>query len=627
MAVKAKGQITLSSVTDVKATYRYYYLQSSTLAVPTKPTAYPPTEWNDTEPTYTEGSTKSLYFVDCTVFSDDTFSYSEVSLSSSYEAAKTAYNKAEAALKGTITSVKVLYALCDSNTTAPETGWDSTAPEWKSGKYMWQKTVVTYGDGTTKETAVTCISGASGNGIKTITEQYYQSSSATELADGKWAEAYPGWEEGKYIWTRSIIVYTDDSSNTTDAVCVSGSKGDPGRTYILEQSLGILKRQKNNTISPNFIEYNAYYRDGQSTERVPYYGIFVIEESTDGSTWEQLYESEEPEVSTKHDLYSVLATAAGEVIVTADGSAIGIPRDVVNIRCTLYTPDKSTIIDIQSAVVVTDVDGLTHAEIFNLLTNNGTVKGIYKDGDQLYISFTYARGGTLALGGKENANGELIVYDNDGNAAAKVNYEGFTVFVEYEEDGNNYSFKGMRFNSKGVTFVNEKYADGTLLQFDYDTGIFFDPEKETLTVLCDQLTCNNAPKLYNLEHVTSGGYVVFGSDGATLAYLASSSKRYKEVSRIMTVDDVECAYRIEPVWAKYKEGYLSEKDELNGRYLPMFLAEDVEENIQMAAVHKDGQIEDWNPRVMIPVMFQMLKGQKQEIEELKQKIQRMKEEC
>ena len=95
MAVKASASITLSSVIDVKATYRYYLLQSSTLSTPSKPTVYPPGgNWNDTEPSYTDGSTNSLYFVDCTVFCDDTFTYSKVSKSSSYEAAKVAYNKA-----------------------------------------------------------------------------------------------------------------------------------------------------------------------------------------------------------------------------------------------------------------------------------------------------------------------------------------------------------------------------------------------------------------------------------------------------------------------------------------------------------------------------------------------------
>lgn len=96
MAVKASNSITLSSVVDVKAVYRYYLLQSSTLSIPSKPTTNPPPNgWDDVEPTYTDGSTMSLYTVDLTVFSDDTWVYSEVSLSSSYEAAKVAYNKAQ----------------------------------------------------------------------------------------------------------------------------------------------------------------------------------------------------------------------------------------------------------------------------------------------------------------------------------------------------------------------------------------------------------------------------------------------------------------------------------------------------------------------------------------------------
>lgn len=77
---------------------RYYILQPSTAAAPSKPTTNPPPSgWTDTEPTYTSGSANSLYFCDLMVFSDGTWAYSEVSKSSSYEAAKEAYNKAAAA--------------------------------------------------------------------------------------------------------------------------------------------------------------------------------------------------------------------------------------------------------------------------------------------------------------------------------------------------------------------------------------------------------------------------------------------------------------------------------------------------------------------------------------------------
>ena len=98
MAVKAKAEITLATIRDVQGVTRYYLLQSSTSSIPSKPTVNPPGgSWVKTEPSYTSGSTNSLYFTDLTVFTDGSFSYSDVSLSSSYEAAKAAYNRAVAA--------------------------------------------------------------------------------------------------------------------------------------------------------------------------------------------------------------------------------------------------------------------------------------------------------------------------------------------------------------------------------------------------------------------------------------------------------------------------------------------------------------------------------------------------
>ena len=103
MAVVASASVTLITVRDVQATYRYYKLQSSTSAVPTVPTSIstlPPSGWAYTEPSYTEGSTNTLYTIDLTVFTDNTFYYTPVSVSSSYEAAKQAYNKALLAQSG-----------------------------------------------------------------------------------------------------------------------------------------------------------------------------------------------------------------------------------------------------------------------------------------------------------------------------------------------------------------------------------------------------------------------------------------------------------------------------------------------------------------------------------------------
>lgn len=96
MAIKASATVTLSSVVDVQAVWRYYLLQSSTLTVPAKPTTYPPpAEWGDAEPSFDPTKTETLYVVDCNVFSDGSFAYTNVSISTAFEAAKTAYNKAQ----------------------------------------------------------------------------------------------------------------------------------------------------------------------------------------------------------------------------------------------------------------------------------------------------------------------------------------------------------------------------------------------------------------------------------------------------------------------------------------------------------------------------------------------------
>lgn len=96
MAVKVRCSVTLYKVIDIDKVTRYYLLQSSTLAAPSKPAdgAAISSNWSKTEPSYTPGSTSTLYFVDQTIMSNGATKYSEVSKSSSYEAAKEAYNKA-----------------------------------------------------------------------------------------------------------------------------------------------------------------------------------------------------------------------------------------------------------------------------------------------------------------------------------------------------------------------------------------------------------------------------------------------------------------------------------------------------------------------------------------------------
>ena len=150
-----------------------------------------------------------------------------------------------------VSFVDVEYYLSTSATSLSGGSWSTTAPTWVNGKYMWSRTVTTDGAGnrtySPNQNGV-CIAGAqgatgakgdkgdtggtgaAGKGVKTIVEQYYKSTSATAMSGGSWSTTYPGWENSKYIWTRSVITYTDNTTSTTTAVCVTGSKGDKGAT-------------------------------------------------------------------------------------------------------------------------------------------------------------------------------------------------------------------------------------------------------------------------------------------------------------------------------------------------------------------------------------------------------------
>lgn len=135
-------------------------------------------------------------------------------------------SKVSAVAKTSMTGVRVEYALSTSSTTAPTSGWSTTAPAWQSGRYMWQRTVTTLGDGTSKTNAATCITGATGqtgptgatgNGAKSITPEYYLSTNATTQTGGSWSPNMT-WSSGKYLWTRSKCVWTNGTTTTTTPV-------------------------------------------------------------------------------------------------------------------------------------------------------------------------------------------------------------------------------------------------------------------------------------------------------------------------------------------------------------------------------------------------------------------------
>lgn len=242
----------------------------------------------------------------------------------------------------------------------------------------------------------------------------------------------------------------------TGATGPQGDQGSAGRTYFMEPSTGIIKRSADSSMVPNYITLSGYYRDGTATARTAYKCRFKIEETIDGDTYKTVYTSSADETSITHSLYGVLATTNGGAIQAASNKAIGIPRDVAALRCTMYAAGGFTqVLDIETIPVAIDVDALTHEEIFNLLTNDGAWQGIYRGSDgKLYINFTYSRGGVLNLGGKNETygNGELHVYNMWDQEIVTVDTGGILV--------SNYFLSDDKTPQSYICLLPELFNDG-----------------------------------------------------------------------------------------------------------------------------------------------------------------------
>lgn len=423
-----------------------------------------------------------------------------------------------------------------------------------------------------------------------------------------------------------------------------GKDGEPGRTYMVEPSCNVLKRGSDKTISPNFITFKAYYRDGDSAARVPYKGRFIVEETVDGSAWKTIYISSTDEDTVTHYLYSILTNSSGQAVASSNGSTIGIPRDVTNVRCKLYASGgTTTLMDMQSVAVVIDVDNLTQEQIVSILTNDGAWKGLYYSNGRLYVSLDALLGGTVTLGGKKNGNGYLKIKDASNAVKGLIDRSGYTVLTNYEENSKYMEYTGVQFSNDGIFPVDIKkffgneadieiggdknwrisWDDNSLniyaTEVSADTGTF-----EDLTV-ANPASFAKSPRIEDMEYTTSSNTVCW--DGRTgykqLMLKSSSSKRYKDIGSDISEQEIEEWYNIEPLWAKYKEGYLVEGDENEGRYIPMFIAEDVEEYFPEATRHANGLVEDWNERIMIPAMFAMIKAQKKKIDQQEKLINKL----
>ncbi|OQO78594.1 hypothetical protein BH745_09220 [Enterococcus gallinarum] len=143
--------------------------------------------------------------------------------------------------KGVVSSATT-YQAGTSGTTPPTGTWSASIPSVSENQYLWTKIVLTYSDNTNSTaysvgkmgaTGATGSTGATGNGIKSTTINFASSTSGTAAPSSGWSTSIPTVADGSFLWTRTVLTFTDNSTNTSYTVAKQGEKGDP--TGIISQ--------------------------------------------------------------------------------------------------------------------------------------------------------------------------------------------------------------------------------------------------------------------------------------------------------------------------------------------------------------------------------------------------------
>ena len=173
-----------------------------------------------------------------------------------------------------ITSITYYYATSTSQTAPSEANVTSTTiPTLNAtNKYLWQKEVIKFSDNTNK-TSILLIAiygdkgqtGATGKGVKSIVEQYYLSSSNTTQTGGDWSNTQPNWVNGKYIWTRSHITWSDNTTTDTTPILANGLNN---ANSTATNAISMADSAKKDVQNTNENLTNNYYTISQTNELV-----------------------------------------------------------------------------------------------------------------------------------------------------------------------------------------------------------------------------------------------------------------------------------------------------------------------------------------------------------------------
>lgn len=322
--------------------------------------------------------------------------------------------------------------------------------------------------------------------------------------------------------------YTPDDSTDPTKYSWTKIKGEPGtagRTYFFQSNADVLLMGADKKITPSSLIVDSFYRDGNGEAAQSQKGWWKLEKSTDnGATWAILTVSQ--------------TAALDRLKINVNGLSLKA-HDMLKVSL-YFDQSKTKLADYQTYPVAVDVASLTQEQIVDILSDGGKFKGLYYGKDEsgnttLYISFNAAKGGTLALGGQNDGNGLVKIYDSSGSLILTVGQNGIETRATTLTDKNA---KGkIAFNKKGLTFTEDIAGGGTGTGEDLHLEksiISFDSLANIIGEL-DKLTVRKDAKIegrllfYDYENqskkaseaVTSQPIASVTADGKRVAFLSS----------------------------------------------------------------------------------------------------------
>lgn len=416
------------------------------------------------------------------------FTYTDSTTSISYSIGKVGATGATGATGKGVKSTAVTYQASASGTTVPTGTWSSSIPSVAASSYLWTRTIITYTDNTTSvsysigKMGATGATGAAGKGVASVVPQYYLSTSSTTTTGGSWSNTIPAWTDGKYIWTRLVTTYTDNSTTTTSPVYDIANKA-VDVAYSKVQS-GINNLANGITIFAKQTDFNALgtrVGTAEATIKTQAGQISSVVKRTDSlETWKETAETRITQ--TEKDIK--LTVKQGDVI-----NQINLDKSGVTIEASkIYLKGKVTF-EMFASDAKSEINNKLETSTFNSLRNSLKSLAYLDKIEQAQLGTTIIQGGHIKT--------DLI--DVDSIFAKNIVFSGSLTSSDYNVTVNGSGA------SASVTTVGSRYSkSGFVVSSGGGTGIL--PSSSGVTQVAKIEAIGNQALIVGLEIVVKDTY-------------------------------------------------------------------------------------------------------------------------